>query len=53
MLAMSAGSRQEMAERGRALVEAKFSWPEIARQIRAVYEWILGNGPRPETVQLN
>jgi hypothetical protein len=39
-----------MAGRGRALVEAKYSWTEIARQIHSVYQWILGQAPRPACV---
>jgi len=39
-----------MGERGRRLVEERFSWPKIARQMKAVYEWVLGGGPRPEWV---
>jgi len=53
LLTMSQDSRKAMANRGRALVETKFSWPEIARQVHAVYEWILGRRPRPESVRLN
>jgi poly(glycerol-phosphate) alpha-glucosyltransferase len=53
LLAMNEGSRRKMADNGCALVETKFCWPEIARQIHAVYDWILGHGPRPEYVRLN
>jgi len=31
-------------------VEEKFSWPKIARQMKEVYEWVLGKGPKPECV---
>jgi poly(glycerol-phosphate) alpha-glucosyltransferase len=40
-----------MGERGRRLVEERFSWAKIARQMKAVYEWVLGGGPRPECVR--
>ena len=53
LLAMDEGSRRKMAGNGRTLVETKFCWPEIAREIHAVYEWILRQGPRPESVRLN
>jgi glycosyltransferase involved in cell wall biosynthesis len=53
LLSMNENSRKAMAERGRELVTTKFCWPEIARQIQAVYDWILGQGPRPESVQLH
>ena len=50
---LSEDSRREMAGNERTLVETKFCWPEIAREIHAVYEWILGQGPRPKSVRLN
>ena len=44
-------ARREMGRRGREWVEAKFAWPAIAAQMRAVYEWMLGQGPKPECVE--
>jgi len=44
----SGAERREMGERGRRLVEEKFSWPKIARQMKEVYEWVLGGGPKPD-----
>ena len=49
---MSDNDRSQMGNRGRALVETKFSWPRIGEQMRAVYEWMLGSGPPPENVRL-
>jgi hypothetical protein len=40
-----------MGEHGRRLVEGRFSWPKIAQQMKTVYEWVLGGGPRPECVE--
>jgi poly(glycerol-phosphate) alpha-glucosyltransferase len=53
LLAMSDDSRREMALRGRKLVETQFCWPEIASQIHAVYEWVLGRRPCPGSIRLN
>jgi glycosyltransferase involved in cell wall biosynthesis len=39
-----------MGRRGRHLVEEKFAWPRIATDMKAVYDWILGHGPRPACV---
>jgi phosphatidylinositol alpha-mannosyltransferase len=42
--------RTQWALRGRALVEARYAWPRVARRIEALYEEILeenGPGPRP------
>ncbi len=44
------GELHEMGRRGRALVEAKYTWPPVARQMVEVYQWVLGRGPRPECV---
>ena len=53
LLAMSLESQMKMAQNGRTLVETKFCWLEIAREIHAVYQWALGQGPRPESVRLD
>jgi poly(glycerol-phosphate) alpha-glucosyltransferase len=50
---MSDGDRAAMGTRGRTLVATKFSWPRIGEQMRAVYEWVLGNGAPPETIRLD
>ncbi len=42
-----------MGERGRALVLDKYGWDDAARQMKAVYEWILGQGDRPACVHLD
>jgi poly(glycerol-phosphate) alpha-glucosyltransferase len=44
---MSDADRAAMGANGRALVERHFSWPRVAAQMREVYEWMLGGGPRP------
>jgi glycosyltransferase involved in cell wall biosynthesis len=49
-MALSDGERREMGLRGRRLVEEKYSWPRIAREMLSVYEWVLGKGERPACV---
>ena len=49
-MALSDAERVEMGQRGRKLVEEKYNWPRIAEQMKAVYEWMLGLGPRPRSV---
>ncbi len=44
---MSDADRAAMGERGRRLVEDRFTWPKIAAQMKEVYEWVLGGGPKP------
>lgn len=36
--------------RGRALVAERFGWRKIAAEMKQVYEWVLGGGPRPACV---
>jgi glycosyltransferase involved in cell wall biosynthesis len=43
--------RQRMGERGISLVESRFTWPVVAKQMAEVYRWVLG-GPEPTNVQI-
>ena len=38
---------REIGERGRKLVEERFTWPKIALQIKTTYEWMLGATEKP------
>src|SRR5262249_8714741 len=49
---MSDQDRKTIGARGRNLVETKFSWPRIGEQMRSVYDWVLGDGAKPQTVRL-
>ncbi len=42
---------QSLGMNGRALVERQFTWPQVARQLREVYQWVLGQGPKPDCVR--
>ena len=44
--------RESMGQRGRALVTKDFSWPQVAEQVKKVYDWVLGSGEVPECVEL-
>jgi len=41
-----------MGQCGRRLVEERFTWREIANQMRDVYAWVLGGGTVPECVRI-
>jgi glycosyltransferase involved in cell wall biosynthesis len=43
-------TRRKMGMRGRDLVAAKYSWLELAAKMKMVYEWLLGHGPQPATI---
>jgi glycosyltransferase involved in cell wall biosynthesis len=53
LIEMSDDDRKATGARGLALVAEKFSWPRVGQQMRAVYEWVLGGGTRPETVRFD
>ena len=42
-----------MGRRGRAWAEDAFSWDQVARQMRTVYDWVLGLGDRPDCVVMD
>lgn len=51
---LSGGSPHDleaMGAKGRSLVEARFTWPKIASQMKEVYGWLCGDGPRPGFVE--
>lgn len=48
MFSLSDAERRAMGQRGRMLVERRFTWSRVAAQMRAVYDWVLRRGPRPE-----
>jgi glycosyltransferase involved in cell wall biosynthesis len=50
LVAMSDQDRAHMGARGRSLVAARFTWPQVARQMREVHDWVLGGGPPPACV---
>ena len=50
-VAMTDTERQEMGKRGYRLVEVNFSWPRIAKEMLAMYQWILGQGSKPGSVK--
>jgi hypothetical protein len=49
-MSLSDEARIEMGMRGRALVEEKYNWLALARQMREVYDWLLGHTSKPGCV---
>jgi poly(glycerol-phosphate) alpha-glucosyltransferase len=47
---MSQSSRAAMGAKGRELVARRFTWARVAREMRSVYQWVLGGGPKPDCV---
>jgi glycosyltransferase involved in cell wall biosynthesis len=46
----SQAERSEMGQRGRKLIAGKYAWPLVAAQMKAVYDWLAGSGPKPASV---
>lgn len=51
VLGLGNSERAAMGVCGRRLVERRFSWDVALPRLLAVYGWLAGNGPRPDTVQ--
>jgi poly(glycerol-phosphate) alpha-glucosyltransferase len=41
-----------VGQRGRELVELRYNWDRVARDLAAVYAWLVSGAPRPDTVRL-
>jgi len=45
--------QEAIGRAGRALVEQQYTWPQVARQMRDVYRWVLEDAARPDSVVLD
>jgi len=52
-MSLSDEERHAMGENGQKLVEAKYTWPAIAEQMKAAYAWILNGGQPPPCVRVS
>ncbi len=50
LFALSDDERDQMGQKGFALVRDRFTWMKVASDMRSVYEWILGRAAKPECV---
>jgi glycosyltransferase involved in cell wall biosynthesis len=51
VLRNSDAANAEIGSCGRRLVQERFAWPVVARQMAELYRWVLG-GPAPRTFEL-
>lgn len=49
-MGLSDEERRAMGENGRRLVEEKYTWPAIAKQMKAAYDSIFEGGEKPDCV---
>ena len=47
---MDEAKRRSIGVNGRALAEQRFAWPIVAAKMAAVYRWVAGRAPQPETI---
>jgi glycosyltransferase involved in cell wall biosynthesis len=47
------GERSQMGLRGRQLVEEKYTWESVAKNMKLLYEWVLGGGNPPPFIMLD
>ena len=50
LFSKSHAERHHMGEAGRRLVEKRFTWASVAREMVSVYHWTLGGGAPPPCV---
>lgn len=50
LLDRSPAERAGLGQRGRALVEAEYTWDRQASRLAEVYRWLAGGGPVPQAV---
>ena len=43
----------ELGKAAQTLIAEKFTWAEKARQIRQIYDWVLGKAPKPDPFRRN
>lgn len=48
---MNDSDRHEMGDKGRRLVEERFTWPQVAAQMKELYDWTVGGGECPGFVE--
>ena len=46
----SNAARQKLADNGLQLVKDKFVWSVLAEEMKGLYEWALGSGPKPRCI---
>lgn len=49
-MALDDARRELMGAKGRALVEQRYSWPVISREMAAVYRWLVRHGTQPASI---
>jgi poly(glycerol-phosphate) alpha-glucosyltransferase len=52
LFGLSNDERTAMGRRGAALGADRFTWPVVGRRMQDVYRWLLGQGGRPDCVEL-
>lgn len=49
-MALSKDKKSRMGQNGKILVQDKFTWGKVSVNMINVYNWVLGQGPKPDCV---
>jgi glycosyltransferase involved in cell wall biosynthesis len=49
-MSINPATREEMGVNGEQLICQHYSLESVCKKVLAVYEWVLGRGPKPECV---
>lgn len=52
LLEAPASDRSSFGKNGQRLVARRYSWPVIGEQTTALYDWLIGGGPAPNSLNL-
>lgn len=52
VLSSSENELKNKGQNGRKLIESNYAWNAVYKNIRASYDWLLGNGQRPDCVDI-
>jgi glycosyltransferase involved in cell wall biosynthesis len=50
LFSMTELERRTMGDKGRRLVEERFTWPTVTASMHSIYSWVLGRSPMPACV---
>jgi glycosyltransferase involved in cell wall biosynthesis len=53
LMSMRDDDRRSMGQRGRQLVEQRYTWESVAKQMMELYRWVCGGGSPPAFVQFH
>lgn len=50
LFSLTDSEREQMGRNGQSLVDQHYQWQQIGKSMTEVYDWILGQGPKPDCI---